>query len=121
MRTIDVGTIVAVDLAKVLGYSYLAISNSIYEGIKVMAETKNKTPQLLPELEFYIQHHSELVSKYLGRYIVIIGNEVVGDYATRKEAYWESREKFTLGTFLIQLCMPGKENFAQWFRHHVRV
>jgi hypothetical protein len=86
-----------------------------------MVETTHKAPRLIKELEFYIQHQTELVQKYCGRYLVIVGQEVVGDFATRHEAYWASQEKFQLGTFLIQLCMPGEDNYIKTFHHHVKV
>lgn len=86
-----------------------------------MAETAHKVPRLMKELEFYIQHQTELVEKYRGRFLVIVGEDVVGDYTTRHEAYWESRDRFPLGTFLIQLCMPGEDNYIKTFHHHVKV
>jgi hypothetical protein len=86
-----------------------------------MVETPHKSPRLIKELEFYIQHQAELVEKYANRYLVIVGEKVMGDYATRHEAYWASREKFPLGTFLIQWCMPGEDNYSRTFHHHVKV
>ena len=42
------------------------------------------------EFEYYIKHQDELVKKFNGRVLVIKGEEVVGDYETEQEAYFES-------------------------------
>ena len=67
------------------------------------------------EFEYYIEHQDELVKKFNGRVLVIKGEEVVGDYETEQEAYFESIKKYKSGTFLIQKCSPGKESYTQTF------
>ena len=89
--------------------------------IKVMVETTPKKPKLYKEFEYYVKHQEALVQKYEGRYLVIIGQEVVGDYDTRMKAYWASLEKYPLGAFMIQLCMPGEDNYRKTFHNHVKV
>ncbi|OFY61629.1 MAG: hypothetical protein A2Y71_03060 [Bacteroidetes bacterium RBG_13_42_15] len=67
------------------------------------------------EFNFYIKNQDKLLEKYNGRFIVIVGEEIVGDYNNLEEAYNESIKKHELGTFLIQQCLPGKESFTQTF------
>ena len=45
------------------------------------------------EFKYYLDHQEELVPLYDGKYIVIIGNEVVGAYENREDAYYSSMEK----------------------------
>jgi hypothetical protein len=71
------------------------------------------------ELNYYIQHQDELVRKYEGKYLIIKGQEVVGAYDSEIEAYVDGKEKYELGTFLIQPCMPGSENYTQTFHSRV--
>ena len=67
------------------------------------------------EFDYYKKHQEELVTKYNGKYIVIIGEDVVDVYDTLPETYKESGKKYKAGEYLIQLCLPGKENYTQNF------
>ena len=67
------------------------------------------------EFQYYKQHQDELVSKFEGKYIVIKDEEVIGSYSSELEAYLETKKNHALGTFLIQFCAPGKENYTQTF------
>ncbi len=74
------------------------------------------------DFEYFIANQEELVSKYLGKFIVIKDQQVVEAYATPLEAYLEAKKSFEVGTFLIQACIPGPEaytvsvnsNHVQW-------
>jgi len=70
------------------------------------------------EFQYYLDHQAELSKKYNGRFIVIVGDEVVGDYETRDEALEESLVDYDIGTFLIQFCSPGKQAYSQ--KYHSR-
>ena len=74
---------------------------------------------LTKEFEYYIAHQAELVEKYNGRYIVIVGSEVVGDYDDTLKAIREASKKYKLGTFLVQKCEPGEESFTMTFHSRV--
>ncbi len=67
------------------------------------------------EFKYYIDNQVKLVEKYNNKYIVIVGNDVIGAYDNEIKAYIESVKKYKLGSFLIQLCKPGKENYTQTF------
>jgi len=67
------------------------------------------------EFQYYLDNQEKLVKIYNGRTIVIAGEKVVGDYNNSEEAYLASKEKFELGTFLIQKCTPGDEDYTQYF------
>jgi Family of unknown function (DUF5678) len=67
------------------------------------------------ELDYFKSNQKELVHKYEGKFLVIKDQEVYGAYNTEMEAYTEAKKKFTLGTFLIQQCLPGRESYTQTF------
>ncbi|MCK9209955.1 MAG: DUF5678 domain-containing protein [Ignavibacteriaceae bacterium] len=67
------------------------------------------------EFKFYLSHQKELVEKYKGKFLVIKGEKVVGDYDSFENALDHSQKNFELGTFLIQECLPGEENYTQTF------
>jgi hypothetical protein len=67
------------------------------------------------EFKYYIDNQIEFVQKYEGKYIVIIGNAVVGIYNTEIEAYDETKKKYELGTFLIQFVSSGEKGYTQTF------
>ena len=71
--------------------------------------------QLAKELEYFKKNQPELVEKYEGKFLVIKDQDIKGVYDTEMEAYTSAKEKFELGTFLIQKCVPGSESYTQTF------
>jgi len=71
------------------------------------------------EFYYFIDNQDKLVHLYNGKYLVIKGDTVVGIFNTEIEAYLESVDKFGLGNFLIQKCVPGKEAYTQTFHSRV--
>jgi len=76
--------------------------------------------QLDKEFQWYLNHQEELVEKYNGRFIVIKENEVIGDYDKIGDAVRETAKKHEMGTFLVQKCSPGDQDYTQTFRSRVR-
>jgi hypothetical protein len=76
---------------------------------------------LKKEFEYYVKNQKDLVKKYKGKYLVIIGQEVVGVFDNELAAYADSSKKYKAGTFLIQPCLPGEESISQTFYSRVRV
>jgi len=71
------------------------------------------------EFNYYLNHQDELVPVYNGKFIVIVGETVVGAYADRNDAYYSALEKYAPGTFMIQLCTPGDSAYT--VRYYNRV
>jgi hypothetical protein len=71
------------------------------------------------EFQYYLDNQSELIKKYNGRFVVIIGEEVVGNYDSYEQALFVSMGKYELGTFLIQECTEGEEAYTQTFHSRV--
>ena len=67
------------------------------------------------EFKYFKDHQEELVKKYSGKYLVIVGEEVVGVHDAEIDAYTEAKKRFKPGTFLIQHCLPGKSSYTQTF------
>ena len=82
-----------------------------------MSEEKNPTLEM--EFQYYLQHQDELVRQFDGRYIVIAGQRVVGDYATFAEAVTETQKTRPQGTFIVQRCSEGPKDYT--FTYHSRV
>ena len=64
------------------------------------------------QFEYYLAHQDELVEQYNGKVIVMVNHEVVGAYASHGEAYWAATESYELGTFMLQLCTPGRDPYT---------
>ena len=64
------------------------------------------------EFQYFIDHQDELVRQYEGRFVVIKGGQVIGDYASALIALLETRKSHAEGTFLIQKCAPGPEAYT---------
>ena len=71
------------------------------------------------EFKYYKDHQKDLVKKYEGRFLTIVGEEVVGDHPTQLEAYLEAKKKYEMGSFLIQHCLPGEGSYTQTFHSRV--
>jgi hypothetical protein len=71
------------------------------------------------ELDYYIKHQDELIKQYEGKYLLIKDQKVVGSYDTELEAYQDAKSKYELGSFLIQPCLPGEQNYTQTFHSRV--
>lgn len=59
------------------------------------------------EFDYFKAHQDELVKKYRGKSLVIIGTQVLGAYASDLQAYIETIKDHAPGTFMIQKCIPG--------------
>jgi hypothetical protein len=53
------------------------------------------------EFEFYKTNRMEIREKYLGKQIVIVGNQIIGAYDDLDKAYQETIKNYTPGTFMI--------------------
>ncbi len=71
------------------------------------------------EFQYYLDHQEEFVGKYLAKFLVIKGQEVVGVYETKQQAYNDSTSQYEIGTFLIQHCLPGSLSHTQTFHSQV--
>ena len=71
------------------------------------------------EFKYYKEHQLDLVRKFQGRFVVIVGDEVVGDFDSEIQAYLETKKTHEVGTFLIQLVQPGTESYTQTFHSRV--
>jgi hypothetical protein len=69
--------------------------------------------------EFYLANQDELVERYLGRFIVIVDNAVVGDFETQIEAYSFAVANYQAGTFMLQQVLPGTGSYTQTFHSRV--
>jgi len=71
------------------------------------------------ELQYYIDNQDELNKKFNGKYLVIKDCKLIGVYSSEIDAYSETVKNHELGTFLLQECQPGEENYTQTFRTRV--
>ena len=71
------------------------------------------------EFQYYLDHQAELVAKYNGRVLVIIGEKVIGVYDDELTAVIETRKIAEPGTFLVQRCTPGDEAYT--VKYHSRI
>lgn len=74
---------------------------------------------LKEEFEFYLKNQAELHKQYLGKFLVIKNQKVIGVYDSEIEAYTSTVKTQEAGTFLIQECQPGNESYTQTFRTRV--
>lgn len=71
------------------------------------------------EYQYYKDHEADLVCQYKGKYIGIVGQDVVGSYDTEIEGYLDLKGRYGLGNFLLQQAVQDGENRTQ--RYYSRV
>jgi hypothetical protein len=71
------------------------------------------------EFQYFKDHQDELVTKYNGKFIAIIGTDVVRAFDTELEAYLTMKKDHQVGTFLIQHCLPGTLSYTRTFHSRV--
>lgn len=69
--------------------------------------------------QWYIDNQSELVKKYDGKVLVIKDDSVVGVFNTDEEAYFDAIKKYEKGTYIIQKCSVGTNDYSQIFHSRV--
>ena len=74
---------------------------------------------LKKEFQWFLDNQDELVKKYEGKVLVIVGSKVVGVYDSALEAYEAADSLYDAGTYLIQECVKGKEAYMQTFHSRV--
>lgn len=55
------------------------------------------------EIRFYEQNREALIGRYLNRYLLIKGSEVVGSFSTEGQAIGEGVRRFGTEPFLVRL------------------
>ncbi|MBR5216547.1 MAG: hypothetical protein IKV80_10055 [Bacteroidales bacterium] len=73
------------------------------------------------EYKYYIDNQKELVKKYNNRVLVIVNQNVVGDYDNEEQAYFASKDKYGLGNFLIQKCTENEKGYEATYTSRVRM
>ena len=71
------------------------------------------------EFQYYKDHQDDLVKQHGGKFLAIVGEEVVGVFDSEIEAYLQTKKTHEVGTFLIQHCLPGKNSYTQTFHSRV--
>jgi hypothetical protein len=71
------------------------------------------------EFKWYLHNQNDLVKIYNGKVLVIKDEQVKGAYDSIPDAITNATKQYELGTFLIQKCSPGKEDYTQTFHSRV--
>lgn len=71
------------------------------------------------EFQYYKTHEVDLVRRYEGKYLGIVGNKIAGVFDTELAAYAALKTQYGLGKFLVQQAIPVKQDRIQ--RFHSRV
>ena len=71
------------------------------------------------EYNYYKANKNKLLKEYDGKFIGLVGEEVVGSFDSELEAYRLMKERFGAGNFLLQHCVLADSDRIQ--RYHSRV
>jgi hypothetical protein len=73
------------------------------------------------EQSYFDSHKAEFREKYIGKRIVICGNEFKGAYDTDGEAYAASVKTMKPGTFMIKPVKQTDEEYVRRYMNRVYV
>ena len=71
------------------------------------------------EFKWYLEHQEELVKKHNGKFIVIKNSKVLGSYDNVRLAVDETSKSHEMGTFIVQKCTPGDQDYTATFHSRV--
>jgi len=71
------------------------------------------------EFQWYRDHQEELLKKYEGKFVVIKSGKVLNAYTDIREAVDETAKTHEMGTFLVQKCTPGDQDYTATFHSRV--
>ncbi|MCH8157849.1 MAG: hypothetical protein IID18_08910 [Nitrospinae bacterium] len=71
------------------------------------------------EFQWYLDNQEELVKKYDGKFIVIKNCKVINDYDDIGIAVEETSKTYEQGTFLVQKCTSGDQDYTATFHSRV--
>lgn len=69
--------------------------------------------------EYFKKNHDELFAKYPNKYLLIVDEDIKGNFNSFEDALVYASDKFELGKYIIQYCSEGTEGYTQ--RFHSRV
>lgn len=64
------------------------------------------------ELNYFIEHQTELVEKYNGKTLVIQEKKILGVFDDPVTAYREMKKNGWLGKAALQRCIPGTDAYT---------
>ncbi len=76
---------------------------------------------LKTESEFYRKNISQINEEYTGKYIIIVGEEVVKSDTDKIAIYKWALKKHGLGNFLLQKCEGKKTQNVRHLRFPIKV
>lgn len=59
------------------------------------------------ESEYYYAHKKELLQRYEGRWLVIVGSSIEGDFQTPEGGFYYGLAKFGEGNFMLKECVEN--------------
>ena len=71
------------------------------------------------DFEWYKKNQEELLKQYDGKVLSIKDEKVLGAYDSEIEALTETSKTHEQGTFIIQKCSPGDQDYTITFRSRV--
>lgn len=77
------------------------------------------TSVITKEFHWYLDNQEELLKKHNGKYIVIKSQKVIGEYDDFAEAVEETAKTEKMGTFCVQKCTPGDQDYTATFHSRV--
>ena len=67
------------------------------------------------EYSYFLENKELFLKEYTNKFIVILGQKVIGNYSSQEEALRETIKEYKIGTFLIQKVSQNENDTTQRF------
>jgi hypothetical protein len=67
---------------------------------------------LKANLDWYIANQQDLAAKYNGKILLIVDQKLIRAFDSMEEAYLSALKSYTPGTFTLQPCSPGPDDYT---------
>ena len=71
------------------------------------------------EFAWYLKNQDNLLKDYNGKVLAIKNEEIIGVFEDYGKAYFQISKEHKLGTFLLQKCSPGKDDYTRTFKARI--
>ena len=78
----------------------------------LLLNSEREADPLKKNLEWYIANQKELSSKYTGKILLVVEQELVGVFDSMGDAYTTALKSYAPGTFTLQPCSPGPDSYT---------
>ena len=69
--------------------------------------------------KYYLDHQEEILKKFEGKVVIIKDEAVINNFDNYNDAYFYAKSYLEEGTYILQRCSSGNQDYSQTFHSRV--